>query len=129
MTLADIRAGMGRTIDVIDGANVYTYPPGSPALPTIVVGWPQEWTIDSYQRGGPTYVIPVEVLVAFVHAESADTTLMELLDATVAVLRADPSLGATCDDSAPQQVTNIGVVDIDNDRKALAATILVTVFA
>ncbi len=130
MSLATIRAAMATLLTSgVSTATIFAYPPGNPALPCVVVGWPQEWQIATYQRGGPTYAIPVEALVAFAHDQSADADLMELLDAVVTALSSDPSLGNTCDDSAPLQVTNVGVVDIDGDRKALAATVVVSVLA
>ncbi len=128
MTLATIRAGMAVALEGVE-ANVYAHLPGSPSLPCAVVGWPQEWELASYQ-GLPhqEYVIPVEVLVGFTHPESADDTLLTLLDDTIAALEHDPTFGFTCDSSSAASVVNVGVVDIDGDRRALAATVLVRVY-
>ncbi len=122
MSLATIRAAMATAISSsVATATVFAYPPGNPALPCVVVGWPQEWVLDPFMGAGATYVIPVEVLVAFAHDQSADADLMEFIDSVATALSTPPY--------APQTVTNVGVVDIDGDRKALAGTILVAVYA
>lgn len=130
MSLPEVRAAMARAIDVDLDANVYAYPPANPALPCVVVGWPQQWDLVTVQVTGmkPDYLIPVEVLVGFNHPESADGTLMALIESVVDAVQYDPTLDDNCDSLSCQQVTNIGVVDVDGDRKALAATILVQVY-
>jgi hypothetical protein len=127
MSLATIRAGLATAIETVD-VNVYSFLPGSLVYPAVVVGWPETWTLGTSESNTDDYVVPVRVGVSLAHPESADVTLMELLDSVKAAIEADSSLGGACDDLSADSVTNIGQ-NGEGDVAVLVATINVTVYA
>ena len=112
MSLLDVRAGIKTVLTTIQGLRVYDFQTDGPEVPAAIVGFPD--TIDPHAvfGDGTDYVIPVGLLISRATDRSADTQMVELVEAIVAALDDDPTLDGACDSANVIEVANFTYGDV-----------------
>jgi hypothetical protein len=133
MTIADIRAGLGKNLrDNIPGLRVAETIPDSPNPPQAIISLDTVNYDQTFQRGMSEYIFIVSVLAGRVSERNAQRRLDSYIDpgsATVkTAIESDKSLGGKVFDVRVSEMSNIGAVNL-GETVYLGADFRVEVFA
>lgn len=110
-TVAQHRAGLKANLAaVFTSADVFDFESKKfPAGSVWVVSWPEDFAPHMTHGGDRNITYPVRFEIPWGDDESSDDAIEAAMQAAVAAIEADPTLGGSCDDLACLPFTNIGV--------------------
>lgn len=130
MSLATIRAGLKTNLaTVFTDYTIYDYEPKSPVQNAIIIGWPDIYDIRVDQGSAQDIAIPVRFEIAWQDDESSDAQLETAMDAALAALEVDRTLGGACDDLSCAPFTDIGARTMPDDKVNITFTVPVEILA
>lgn len=130
-TLSQIRTALADLLTAqLGDVYVYRYAPDTVQAPCVIVFLPELVDLrESRTAGTRRYVLPLQLRVQRVNAETANDALDELLDQVIDGLLADVTLYGTVDSLDPYQADTFGLVEVDNGIEYLACNLHVEVLA